>query len=335
MFLNKKIQHTFPAGHITSATNTQTGVEGTTAVGGLPQITLFKQIHGSGINKNNYNINPTLNNINGSDNDYNSTLGDQGCYIGCPLQMNYSGDPGCGNYEQNVLTGATTQTPDEYEIGYGQPQGLSNLWNGSHQGSLRWNFPLGNESAYLGRRLNYNQDWATFGNAPPSHPNEGLPGIWAKIGGNDGAPDPDTGSPQQSAVEVRALGLVPMCIGGYIICQKETMEDIAKGTYDTLDDPNFYSGFVNQTPRVWFEYSYQQTESKNYTRHYKYNSWVNNDADPQLGPTGQAQAIDDVRHNYTFCGQPKSICFRASREEVQNNLHILADLHKDFYLQVV
>lgn len=315
---NKKISHTFPAGHITQAKNT---ISGTTGPGpGFGATTLYKQIHGAGLNDNNYNINPTFNNINSSNNDYDPTKGDQGAFVGTPFRQNYANATGCSNYEATILPGASTATPTEYEYGYGQPQGISNLWNGSHQGSHRYQFP-GGDPTTLPRRLNYTQQWITDGAAPVSL-GDGMSGIWANIGGNDGRPyifSPGGILPDTDEWEQAPLGLIPQVIGAYIICKKETMEDIVKGTYDTLEDPNYYSGMVGQTPRVWFEYSFQQQQSKNKQRHMTDNTWNNPLGHTQLGIGGTggtgtyADRIEETRHGYIFCGQPLSAIYRASR----------------------
>tara|TARA_R110002153_G_scaffold146383_2_gene297683 strand:+ start:582 stop:5114 length:4533 start_codon:yes stop_codon:yes gene_type:complete len=321
---NKKISHNFPAGHITQAKNT---ISGTLTPGpGFAETILYKQIHGAGLNDNNYNINPSFNNINSSNNDYDPTKGDQGCYLGTPFRQNYSNEAGCSNYEAEVVPGSSTQTPNEYQYGYGQPQGISNLWNGSHQGSHRYTYPVDIDT--LPRRLNYTQQWITDGAAPATI-GDGMSGIWAEIGGNDGKPyvfSPGGAFPDTNEWEQAPHGLIPQVIGGYIICKKETMEDIVKGTYDTLDDPNYYSGTPGLKPRVWFEYSFQQKTSNNKQRHMVDNSWDNPAGYTQLGigvSPNYAERIGEIRNGYTFCGQPLSAIYRASRAIPRNiNLYL-------------
>ena len=319
---NKKIRKDFAVNKLRNAKNMAL----------VPNLlTTYKQIHGGGQNDNNYNFSPSFNNINAGNYKLSTTHGDSGNYVGCPAYMNYSDSGNSANLEAEVRVGGDKADPSLYELGYGQPQGLSFLWNGSHNGGLRYlpqQVVSGDPSTQLARRGLYNQYWDTIGAGGGAVPapiaNQGLAGIWACISGSDVRP---TAMPIIQYVEAD-FGQVPMVMGAYIICKKETMEAIAKGTYDTEDDPNFYSGTPGLRPRVWIDYSFQQTRSRNKTRHYTGNTWDN-----AAGGAILNNPVVEFRHGYTFCGMPLNMNWRGSRSsplEIQTNRFLGVDLPVGF-----
>ena len=182
----------------------------------------------------------------------------------------------------------------------------------AHNGGLRYlaqQVVSGDPSTQLAKRGLYNQHWDTIsasgGGVPGSLPNQGLAGIWACITGHDVRPS------AMPVIQYGAspFGQVPMVMGAYIICKKETMEAIAKGELmirkTTLI---FIQASIGLKPRVWIDYSFQQGVSRNKTRHYTGNSWNN-----AAGGAALITPVTEFRHGYTFCGMPLNINWRGSR----------------------
>ena len=298
---NRKIRKNFAVGELRDA---KTMALTTTT------ITAYKQIHGSGEKSTNYNYNPSFNNINGGEYRLSQTNGECNNYIGTPTYLSYAQTANSADYETSVRNGGDSADPSLFQLGYGQPQGLSLLWNGSHNGGLRHlpqQVATADPATTLAKRGNYNQQWRTTdingGPLPFPIANQGLAGMWCCISGFDTNPTPMPAIQYASTT----FGAVPMNMGAYIICKKETMEAIAKGTYDSVDDPNFYSGTPGLTPRIWIEYSYQQDVSRNKTRHYTGNTWEN-----IAGGAALVNPIVEHRYGYAFCGMPLSMNWRSS-----------------------
>jgi hypothetical protein len=301
-------------------------------------VTCFKPLHGSGTSELNSNFNPSINNINGAFNHMDlGTIRDRtkpggykaGMGSNTPTRNNYLlNSPVNGpNYRTQFEQGGTEPNASYFEMGIGQSQGLSYLWNGSHTGYMRYDNTVSNVDRYRANHLLY---WDRF----PVNNNE----LCAVSKINDIRLEVRSGVPvdQQESYGRTALlmemGSVPVAYGAYIICKEETMLDIVKGEYTNLAD-YWVANDTNQ-PRIWFDYAYQQTDSNYKVRHYKGNSYdcskitldqedasVNNTIFPRgsdavAGSVGEYKFpppfVEDVRYNWNMCGRPPCLNFRNS-----------------------
>ena len=330
---NKNIIKSFDPNRLTRADNFGTVATSTT------QIKVFKNIHGSGENDTNTNFNPSINNINGAFNQITTATGQTGgeresaidgykCGMmsNTPLRNNYLlNSPINGpNFRTDLEQGGTTPNASYYQMGLGQPQGLSFLWNGSHTGYLRYNKTVSNVDRY---RANHLSHWQR----QTATPNQ-LDAV-SKI--NDIRLVVRAGSVGNSlsfdrTAELMEMGSVPVCMGAYIICKKETMLDIAKGVYSDISQ--YWNQVDTGQPRIWFDYAYQQAQSNYTTRHYVGNSYdtsyISITNTPSAGPpvdvifprgSGFDGSIppffNEKRYGYAMCGRPLNINYRASSGE--------------------
>ena len=252
-----------------------------------------KHVHGSGELPNGYNNNPSWNNINGA----YTNLSDAGYYLG----MN-SSTPSIEGYEtlnyEEQIVGSANPTPSKYQKGYGMPQGLSFPWNGSHTGGMRMDVPAVGDKDFRANSMTY---W---------YKNTANDGIYSTTYITNVIYTP-TGTPGVHDAEVGIPNGTPVCLGGYLICNKDTMLKVARGEYDITDDPtgDFYSAVPGQYPRVWFDYALQINTSDYRTRHYEANSWRNSAGSETLVET----APNDTRYGYAMCGQPPNMNWRKSQ----------------------
>ena len=314
----------------------------TYAVDQVPfSVNCFKKIHGSGTTETNANYNPSINNINGAFNqitqgrtypvDTGTVKGDgfkSGIMSSTPTRNNYLlNNPVNGpNFRTQFEQGGTGINASFNDMGLGQNQGLSFLWNGSHTGYLRYNSTASNVDRY---RANHLLQWGRVAGIETS--------LVAKSKINDirliVAPGSISSASFFRDAELMEMGSVPVCFGAYIICKKETMLDIATGTYTNI--ANYWDTTDNaKQPRIWFDYAFQQTDSSYTTRHYKGNSYDTSKIDvgtnPGAGSTifprgGSASNVGDQtktppfvadnRFGYAMCGRPLNINYRNSSGE--------------------
>ncbi len=329
---DKPIIKNFPINNLTRADTYAT------ETGGF-NLNCFKKIHGSGTTETNANYNPSLNNINGAYNqitqgrrypvDTGNVTGDgykTGIMSSTPTRNNYLlNNPVNGpNFRTQFEQGGTGLNASFNEMGLGQNQGLSFLWNGSHTGYLRYNSTASNVDRY---RANHLLEWGRVAGIETS--------LVAKSKINDirltVAPGNIPSTSFFRTAELMEMGSVPVCFGAYIICKKETMLDIAKGRYTNIAD--YWDTTDNATqPRIWFDYAFQQTHSSYTTRHYKGNSYDTSKIDvgtspgatatifPRGGGVSGDQAktppfVEDNRFGYAMCGRPLNINYRNSSGE--------------------
>ena len=303
----RKLPHPFRIGELSQGSNFYNN---------KTAITAYKQIHGSGQNEFNYNYNPSINNVNGA---YaQASCGAQGgtrlAMAGVPSENVYTGDGANGDF---FSPGASADEPTDYDKGYGMPQGLSFLWNGSYGGYMRYqwegsiNQTAGTDhySVAIRTRANSNLIWSR-------RPNMELR-VNLEIYNNIVATSNPQGGDQSSAPMPASTNALPVCLGAFVCVKKETALAIARGEYVSENDPGnlFYSGQAGRTPRIWFDWSYQQSTSDYTTRHYGYNNFNKTDAgNGQLDHADATQypAANEVRHGYQFCGQPLNINWRGS-----------------------
>jgi hypothetical protein len=304
-------------------------------------VNCFKKIHGSGTTETNANYNPSINNINGAYNqitqgrtypvDTGTVKGDgykSGIMSSTPTRNNYLlNNPVNGpNFRTQFEQGGTGVNASFNDMGLGQNQGLSFLWNGSHTGYLRYNSTASNVDRY---RANHLLQWGRVAGIETS--------LVAKSKINDirltVAPGHISSASFFRDAELMEMGSVPVCFGAYIICKKKTMLDIATGTYTNI--ANYWDTTDNaRQPRIWFDYAFQQTDSSYTTRHYKGNSYDTSKIDvgpnPSEGSTifprgGGANNVGDPaktppfavdnRYGYAMCGRPLNINYRNSSGE--------------------
>ena len=312
-------------------------------------INCFKKVHGSGTSETNANFNPSINNINGAygqitqsrsfNTDANRKTGYKtGMFSNTPTRNNYLlNDPDNGpNYRTEFETGGAGTNASYNQMGLGQNQGLSFLWNGSHTGYLRYNDTVSNVDRY---RANHLLKWdRTNGDDEKLIASSKIHDIRLVERG---------GVSSESFFRNAALmemGSVPVAFGAYIITKKETMLDIAKGVYTNVN--NYWNESDTQQPRIWFDFAYQQTDSNYKVRHMKGNSYDTrkiNTGDaiggtdtifPAGGGSGQPRAppfVPDIRHGYSMCGRPLNINYRNSSGENGNANRALAYNYDDTF----
>ena len=262
----------------------------------------YKKVHGSGELPNGYNNNPSWNNINGAYTQMNVNGYYLGMNSGTPSQMGYQQ----ANYQAELVGGAS-EFPTKYQKGYGMPQGLSFPWNGSHCGGVRQNVPVTTPVTNVdsGQRYRANSVMYWREEAGELYSNNFI---------NDTFYTPYVGPGSNPHIFENSFmqpGSTPVCFGGYLICNKDTMLKVAKGEYDITTDPagNYYSAMAGRYPKVWFEMSNQINESDYTTRHYINNSWINSGGTNLLNTPSNA----DTRYGYAMCGQPPNVNWRITQ----------------------
>ena len=333
---NKPIAKSFDPNRLSRADSYGTVVTSTT------NLNVIKVIHGSGDNDVNSNFNPSINNINGAYNQITQAsgqVGDQrlsavdgfkaGMMTNTPTRNNYlKSEPENGpNFRTEFEQGGTEPNASFAQMGLGQPQGLSFLWNGSHTGYLRYNTTISNVDRY---RANHLSHWDRKTATPTQ--------LDANSKVNDIRLIARAGSSTSNDREgkLMEMGSVPVCMGAYIITKKETMLDIARGVY--TDVSQYWNGVDTGQPRIWFDFAYQQKQSNYTTRHYVGNSYdcstidmspdeigsgvifPRGGGDENGGPPAAAAAVPpfvstDKRFNYNMCGRPLNINYRNSSGE--------------------
>ncbi len=233
------------------------------------------QVHGSGETTKNYNTNTTFNNINGSVNKARTTLeasnpsNNNGLYSGSPDIYTYNDKndrgsnalgPGVNNGFTNFQQSCLDTNLDDYKVGYGKPQGLSFLWNGTYGSGLRYphlTIPNPNPNGLHNRyRRSNNAVWNRAGGGGADLKLE-LASADAEINTQFNPFDP-------------LVPIVPPMMGAYIICKPQTMKDIVNGLYQRID----VGRADGRIARWWFEYSYQFIQSEYNERHYAGNAFI-------------------------------------------------------------
>lgn len=290
-----------------------------------PAQTLFKFPHGSSNLANGYNVNPTYNNLNGTMNKFkNSNLNTQGLgmcsgqYSMSPLEIWENND-----FTANFDVGSDAPTFTKMNAQFCQPTGLSFLWCGSHTGGMRYGADkLGTPSNTSWLRTNSNILWERTA----------IGDLAVKILLTErGVNSSSTGKTFQliNGSTNLTCGNVPVCLGGYIITTPEDMNQIIQGKVATTAANDWYqNGTVGQNARVWFDYSFQASNSKYGVRHYLNNSFdvkqdfpnittPNNALFAPIHPlkydgTPNVAVTQENRWGYEFCAQPLNINWRSS-----------------------
>ena len=314
------ISNQFPTTQLTRASNfvPETGIT-----------TAYKKVHGAGELETQYNFNPSFNNINGADNTITQNrrngLGAEdsgyktGDLSGTPTRNNYlleTESPG-PNKVIKVNTGGDASLSNEEQMGLGNPEGLSFLWNGTHTGYMKISNAISNVDRYRANSfmLGYRQVAA--------------PGLRIKHLIQDVILQ-TRAEPFNRDVIYKEQGSIPTCLGAYIICNKDTMLNIAKGLYKSTPGNNFYAQ-PGRTPRIWIDYGFQTKMSSYTTRHYVGNSWDTSAALtvpesttdynnwPQRFP-GAAVEVKEKRYGYNMFGRPPNINWRNSYNNDGNGI---------------
>lgn len=316
-------------------TNTMTGAYSLKPDGKIngvaPQKTYHKVPHGAGINEYNYQVNPSFNTINGAYIQKQlSTSTEEGGYVpdmdsGVPTRMSYSGRVNTNigwKSEDIVKQGSYKTNPNELEVGYGIPQGLSFPWNGSYCGQMFYGGfkttqdanpyppPPNQDGRWDARyRGNANSQWYwTSGNGGVGVKGDlySLHSIMDGYIENSGAPNF-----RDSMSRHEGGGLMPMCFGAYMILSKEAIVELCNGRMVSESDPNFLSGTAGRVPRVWFDWSNQGALSNYWDRHYVNNKWDRNTNGASTTLNSNTTNAS-TRFQYDFCGRPLNINYRAS-----------------------
>ena len=342
------ISHQFSARELTNGTNFAT----TTA----PK-TVYKRVHGSSNKVNGYNYNPTFNNLNGAKNTLTAlTVENQisadmrggykaGMNSGVPLGYNYFQSFNTRNpsYATNYANGGDSVQANQEDIGITNPEGLSFLWNGTHTGARKTSRIRSNYNRFRANSiLQPLRLQATIDELCVRHLITDC--IYTLN-------PPPTWQPQDPLAKeltflnepiIKQQGSVPVCLGAYVICNRDTMLDICKGNLDSNNGNNFYAQ-AGRSPRIWMDWGFQERQSHYTTRHYVGNSW--DCTDPTLITTagtavewvnrfpGKATESTEKRWGYSFIGRPNNMNWRSS---VANNganggnLHTAQDQNKTF-----
>ena len=326
-----KIRHTFNPTNLTEASsfNVTTGA-----------LTCTKMIHGAGMLENGYNYNPSYNNINGADNSHvNGKITDPDArhQTGTGTENfayqagNNSGTPTYNSYLRgptnvtSVNVGGSGDGANEYEMGLGMSQGLSFLWNGSHTGSRKISNLTANDRRYRANSyLELNRSNAGgAGNEALLRVRHHINDI-ILVNRTDGTTNPNGGGFRgfNRASQSMEQGSVPVCLGAYIICPKETMIRIARGEYDANAGNNYFAQNPGFIPRIWLDYSYQTRMSNYTTRHYVGNTWDtdasrsdndngNRDRWTDRFP-GNSTYVKELRWGVGMIGRPLNVNWRNS-----------------------
>tara|TARA_R110002020_G_scaffold319851_3_gene535904 strand:+ start:1095 stop:5996 length:4902 start_codon:yes stop_codon:yes gene_type:complete len=327
---SNSISHTFDVSEVTNGTNFAVNTT---------QKTLYKMTHGSATLENGYNYNPAFNTINGADNTINCLnaerfgvgLNMKGGYSagqnsGVPLGLsyiansNYSPDPALSS---KYTTGGDSVQANQREMGLCNPQGLSFLWNGTHTGYRKNKFTASNYNRFRANSLM--EPYRTNANAPSPLKIKHLiqdniykfitPGGWAP-----GTPLVPSETFLNEKIR-KQQGSVPVCLGAYVICNRDTMMDIVKGNLNGTPANNYYAQ-PGVTPRIWLDWGFQARQSDYTTRHYVGNSFdttnaiTTNGTDATSGqrfPNGNTTYHNERRYGYSWMGRPNNLNFRKSQ----------------------
>jgi len=241
----------------------------------LNTVDCIVQTHGSGETTKNYNTNTTFNNINGSFNkartvlEANNPSNNNGLYSGSPDMFTYNTKddrasntfgPKIGDGFTNFQASCLDTNLDDYKVGYGKPQGLSFLWNGTYGSGYRYptlNYPSPNPN-------NTKMRYRRVNNAVWNRAGAGGSELQLDLAVGDGIIN-SAGNPSDAI-----FPHVPPLIGAYIICKPKTMIDIVNGVYQRID----VGRADGRIARWWFEYSYQFEQSEYNERHYAGNAFI-------------------------------------------------------------
>ena len=295
-----------------------------------PAQTLFKFPHGSSNLANGYNFNPIYNNLNGQMNRFQNGLANHqgmgtisGQYSMTPLEV-------WGNIDlpANLQVGSDAPIFTNMNAQICQPAGLSFLWCGSHTGTIRY-----------GAEPKANPAGVNVGNTSWLRTNSNV--LWERTNVGDLAvkiclTDRGVNSTNGGVITFQNIngstnltcGNNPVCLGGYIITTPEDMNQIIQGKVATTPANNWYSSNPGTNARVWFDYSFQASNSKYGVRHYLGNSWdVKTDFPDPTTPnpaffepvrplkydgTPDTAVNQENRWGYEFCAQPLNINWRSS-----------------------
>ena len=269
-----------------------------------PAQTLFKFPHGGSNLANGYNVNPIYNNLNGTMNRFaNTALNHQGLgsasgqYTMSPLEVWENND-----FTANYNVGSDADVFTNMNAQFCQPSGLSFLWSGTHTGPMRYGADRKAASAQTSWfRTNSNVIWerTTVGDLAVKM-------CLTERGVNaDGATGAVTFQNINGSTNL-TCGNVPVCLGGYVITTPEYMDQIIRGNVITDQTNNWYSnGGVGTNARVWFDYSFQASNSKYATRHYLNNSWDVKTAFPNTNVAPNPAAYDSI-HPLNYNGTPNT-----------------------------
>ncbi len=290
----------------------------------LPTVDCIVQIHGSGETTKNYNTNTTFNNINGSVNKARTVLeasvpsNNNGMYSGSPDIFTYNDKnlrgsnafgPGVNDGFVNFQSSCLDTNLDNFKVGYGKPQGLSFLWNGTYGAGYRYPHlaipnpnPAGLRNRY--RRAN-NAVW-----------NRGGPGgadLQLMLASKD-----NVINTQFNPVD-ELNPMVPPMMGAYIICKPKTMIDIVNGNYQRIDVGRADGRFS----RWWFEYTYQYEQSEYNERHMAGNAFIQTNVSPGHEPGNNTDGGDAPYQSTAVAGIPARHEYRwnvemAGRPQTQN-----------------
>ena len=253
------------------------------------ELTCRSPVHGAGQKTNGYSSNPAFNPINGMYMGYgaepfrNNYTG--GSYSGYVDQINPRDTTSASAGIRHGSDDSSTAADTEYRLGLGQSYGLSYLWNGGSCSMMRGPSE-GSESCNGNSFTIWNRD-------PASPPTSDLDISFQTYNtGFDGANPFGFADPS-----------IPMTLGAYICVNENTMLDILNNGQD-LDQEDGYGAFpidAGLFPRIWFEWSHQNIESKYRNRHYVGNSSII--ADYATPPTFASTHYEN-RYGYDMCGKP-------------------------------
>ncbi len=243
--------------------------------------------HGAGLKPNGYNKNPAFNPINGLFNQYamqpfidNTTSGDT---TGFNIQANNleTINPWASPLLRQGSDDGSSTADTEYNLGLGQPWGLSFPYNGGNCSQLR-TIQVNHE-----QRAN---SYSIFRRDPPI----GNP-LSVDFQMYDLSIDYAS---VPSAVGYEPPFSEPQVMGAYICCNEDVMMDIVQNGQNLRSEANLGSSEAGRRPRIWFEFGNQNHQSNYKERHYVGNTYNN--------PTG-ALVKDTAylnRFGYDMCGKP-------------------------------
>ena len=250
--------------------------------------------HGAGLKPNGYNKNPAFNPINGLYNQYamqpfidNDTSGST---TGFNIQANNltSVNPWATPLLRQGSDDGSADADTEYNLGLGQPWGLSFPYNGGHCSQLRT------------IQVNHFQranSYSIFRRNPPTGNPLSVDFQMYDIGVDySGVPsafgyEPPIGEPQ--------------VMGAYICCNEDVMMDIVQNGQNLRAETNYGSSDPTRRPRIWFEFGNQNYESAYKDRHYVSNTYNNSTGVPVKDTSYEK------RYGYDMCGKPDNKNFKA------------------------
>ena len=310
---NGMLTHNFPINNLTEE-RLATGTNANVSDAGL----YHKRVHGHGELPTNYNNNPSFNNINGGFNQMDLLGNYPGMTSGTPSFAGYNSN----GYGKDKLVGGASNIPTIFQQGLAQPMGLSFPWNGSHCGGMRTEFAAGTnplDNVYVSYRSNSVMFWRK--GDPVAYPGQLTTENYSNSYITNTVYNGTT--PLFAADPNKDSNTTPVCLGGYLICNRDTMLKVARGEYDITTRPDYWSAQANKFPRVWFDYAYQMKSSPYETRHLVNNVWNQvGTAAPGPPPTYPVRPVPmvlterstrDNRFGYAMCGQPLNINWRQSQ----------------------